>query len=129
MSGPLILIVEDNARNAKLLRDVLQVTGYRTVDTTTAEEGIEVARRDRPALILMDIQLPGMDGKEALRALRSHPETAGIPVMAVTASVMPMERRDILAHGFDGFQEKPLSVRSLLAEVRRLLGEPPTSIA
>ena len=129
MSGPLILIVEDNARNAKLLRDVLQVTGYRTVDTTTAEEGIEVARRDRPDLILMDIQLPGMDGKEALRALRSHPETAGIPVMAVTASVMPMERRDILAHGFDGFQEKPLSVRSLLAEVRRLLGEPPTSVA
>jgi len=129
VSGPLILIVEDNARNAKLLRDVLQVTGYRTVDTTTAEEGIEVARRDRPDLILMDIQLPGMDGKEALRALRSHPETAGIPVMAVTASVMPMERRDILAHGFDGFQEKPLSVRSLLAEVRRLLGEPPTSVA
>jgi len=127
--GPLILIVEDNARNAKLLRDVLQVTGYRTVDTTTAEEGIEVARRDRPDLILMDIQLPGMDGKEALRALRSHPETAGIPVMAVTASVMPMERRDILAHGFDGFQGKPLSVHSLLEEVRRILGQPASPIA
>jgi two-component system cell cycle response regulator DivK len=125
----LILIVEDNARNAKLLRDVLRAIGYRTVDTTTAEEGIEVARRDQPDLILMDIQLPGMDGKAALLELRSHPETAGIPVVAVTASVMPLERRDILAHGFDGFQEKPLSVRSLLAEVRRLLGGPPTSIA
>jgi two-component system cell cycle response regulator DivK len=125
----LILIVEDNARNAKLLRDVLQATGYRTVDTTTAEEGIEVARREQPDLVLMDIQLPGMDGKAALRVLRSHPETARIPVMAVTASVMPLERRDILAHGFDGFQEKPLSVRSLLAEVRRILGEPQTPIA
>ena len=129
MRGPLILIVEDNARNAKLLRDVLQATGYRTVDTTTAEEGIEVARREQPDLVLMDIQLPGMDGKAALRVLRSHPETARIPVMAVTASVMPLERRDILAHGFDGFQEKPLSVRSLLAEVRRILGEPQTPIA
>lgn len=128
MSGPLILIVEDNARNAKLLRDVLQATGYRTIDTTTAEEGIEVARRDHPDLILMDIQLPGMDGKAALHELRGHPETARIPVMAVTASVMQLERKDIMAQGFDGFQEKPLSVHSLLKEVRRILGQPAAPI-
>jgi two-component system, cell cycle response regulator DivK len=123
VSGQLILIVEDNARNAKLLRDVLQVSGYRTIDTTTAEDGIAVARRDRPDLILMDIQLPGMDGKAALRELRAQPETAHIPVIAVTASVMPLERKDILAHGFDGFQGKPLSVHSLLDEVRRIFEE------
>jgi CheY-like chemotaxis protein len=128
VNGPLILIVEDNARNAKLLRDVLQATGYRTIDTTTAEEGIEVARRDHPDLILMDIQLPGMDGKAALRELRGHPETARIPVMAVTASVMQLERKDIMAQGFDGFQEKPLSVHSLLKEVRRILGQPAAPI-
>lgn len=128
MSGPLILIVEDNARNAKLLRDVLQATGYRTVDTTTAEEGIAVARRDRPDLILMDIQLPGMDGKAALHELRRHPETARIPVMAVTASVMHLERKDVMAQGFDGFQGKPLSVRSLLREIARILGLPAVAI-
>jgi two-component system, cell cycle response regulator DivK len=125
VSSPLILIVEDNARNAKLLRDVLQVTGYRTVDTTTAEEGIEVARRDQPDLILMDIQLPGMDGKAALRELRQHPATARIPVIAVTASVLPLERKEILAQGFDGFQGKPLSVQSLLDEVKQILGQHP----
>ena len=123
MSGQLILIVEDNARNAKLLRDVLQASGYRTIDRATAEDGIAVARCDRPDLILMDIQLPGMDGKTALRELRAHPETVHIPVIAVTASVMPLERKDILAHGFDGFQGKPLSVRSLLEEVGRVLDE------
>jgi two-component system cell cycle response regulator DivK len=128
VGGPLILIVEDNVRNAKLLRDVLQAVGYRTLDVTSAEEGLEAAHRDRPDLILMDIQLPGMDGKKALRELRDHPDTAVIPVVAVTASVMPLERRDILAHGFDGFQEKPLSVGSLLAEVRRILGPQPAPI-
>ena len=81
MSTPLILIVEDNARNAKLLRDVLQVKGYRTVDAATAEDGLVAARRDRPDLILMDIQLPGMDGKAALGELRrDHQFPAAIDV-------------------------------------------------
>ena len=122
---PLILIVEDNARNAKLLRDVLQVTGYRTVDTTTAEEGLVIARRDRPDLILMDIQLPGMDGKAALHELRQDPATQSIPVIAVTASVLPLERKEILAAGFDGYQGKPLSVKMLLAEVQDVLARRP----
>jgi len=125
VSAPLILIVEDNARNAKLLRDVLQVTGYRTVDTTTAEEGLVIARRERPDLILMDIQLPGMDGKEALRELRRDPVTRPIPVIAVTASVLPLEREEILAVGFDGYQGKPLSVKTLLAEVQEILARRP----
>ena len=123
MSTPLILIVEDNARNAKLLRDVLQVKGYRTVDAATAEDGLVAARRDRPDLILMDIQLPGMDGKAALGELRRDPVTRSIPVIAVTASVLPAEREQILAAGFDGFQGKPLSVKTLLTEVQRLLAE------
>jgi two-component system cell cycle response regulator DivK len=122
---PLILIVEDNARNAKLLRDVLQVTGYRTVETTTAEEGLAIARHQGPDLILMDIQLPGMDGKAALRELRQDPVTRPIPVIAVTASVLPLEREEILAAGFDGFQGKPLSVKNLLAEVQGILARRP----
>ncbi len=125
MSAPLILIVEDNERNAKLLRDVLQATGYRTVDTGTAEEGLVIARRDQPDLILMDIQLPGMDGKEALRELRREPVTRSIPVIAVTASVLPLERQEILAEGFDGYQAKPLSVKTLLAEVQDILARKP----
>ena len=121
MAGELILIVEDNALNTKLLRDVLLATGYRTAEVTTAEDGLKIARRDLPALILMDIQLPGMDGRTALGELKQDPATARIPVIAVTASVMPIERKEILAAGFDGYQAKPLSVKGLLAEVRQVL--------
>ncbi len=121
MAGQLILIVEDNALNAKLLRDVLRATGYRTAEATTAEDGLQIARRDLPALVLMDIQLPGMDGRAALGELKKDPATASIPVIAVTASVMPIERKEILAAGFDGYQAKPLSVKDLLAEVRQVL--------
>lgn len=125
MAGELVLIVEDNALNAKLLRDVLRATGYGTAEATTAEDGLGIARRDLPALILMDIQLPGMDGRSALAELKKDPATARIPVIAVTASVMPMERKEILAAGFDGYQAKPLSVKDLLLEVRRVLDAAP----
>ena len=83
-----ILIVEDNEKNMKLARDVLQVRGYATLEATTGEEGVRLAREHRPDLVLMDIQLPGISGIEALRQLRADPRTAGIPVLAVTASVM-----------------------------------------
>jgi len=129
MAGELILIVEDNALNAKLLRDVLLVTGYRVAESTTAEMGLEIARREHPDLILMDIQLPGMDGRSALLELRKERATADIPVVAVTASVLPLERKDILAAGFDGYQAKPISVKELLAEVRRLLDRRPEVVA
>jgi len=128
MAGELILVVEDNALNRKLVRDVLQGNGYVVVETGTAEDGLTLAREKRPALILMDIQLPGMDGISATRVLRSDPATRPIPVIAVTASVMPMQHAEALAAGFDGIQMKPISVAGLLDTVRRLL-ELPTSSA
>lgn len=119
---PVILVVEDNERNAKLLRDVLVAKGFGLVEATTAEAGLELARAEpAPDLILMDIQLPGMDGMTALRHLKDDPGTAAIPVIAVTASVMPMERAKVMEAGFDGFQEKPISVKSLLAQMQDLL--------
>jgi two-component system cell cycle response regulator DivK len=118
-----LLVVEDNEMNLKLLRDVLTVKGYRVLETVTAEQGLVIAREERPDLILMDIQLPGMDGMTALRELKADPSTSSIPVMAVTASAMPAERKEILAAGFDGYQAKPISVKDLLAEVQRLLEE------
>lgn len=121
MANELILIVEDNERNRKLVRDTLQYKGYRTVETETAEEGIRLAREHRPDLVLMDIQLPGMDGITALGQLRADPATRAIPVIAVTASVMQQDRQKIMAAGFDGYQGKPISVRELLETVRQLL--------
>jgi two-component system cell cycle response regulator DivK len=121
MAGELILIVEDHDKNRKLVRDVLQAKGYRTVETETAEEGIRVARESAPALILMDIQLPGIDGIAALRLLRADASTRDIPVIAVTASAMTHNRQAILAAGFDGYQSKPISIREFLDAVRATL--------
>jgi CheY-like chemotaxis protein len=125
MSGELILIVEDNEKNMKLVRDLLQVKGYETLETETAEEGIRVAREKIPDLILMDIQLPGMNGIEALRRLREDPSTHKIPVVAVTASAMSQDREKIMAAGFDGYQRKPLEMKEFLAVVREILSMKP----
>jgi two-component system cell cycle response regulator DivK len=124
MAHELILIVEDNPKNLKLVRDTLQVTGYQTLEAETGEEGVALARERRPALILMDIQLPGISGIAALRELRADPVTRAIPVIAVTASVMAQERQKVMAAGFDGFQGKPISVRELLATIRGILEKP-----
>ena len=124
MANELILIVEDNEKNRKLVRDVLQFKGYRTVESETAEDGIRLARESAPALILMDIQLPGMDGIEALGQLRADPGTRAIPVMAVTASAMTQDRAKIMAAGFDGYQRKPLDLKEFLEAVRHLLDRP-----
>ncbi len=121
MTNELILVVEDNEKNRKLLRDVLQVKGYKTLETETAEEGIRLAQESQPALILMDIQLPGIDGITALRQLRADPRTKKIPVIAVTASAMTHSREQMLALGFDGYQTKPISIKDFLEEVRRVL--------
>jgi two-component system, cell cycle response regulator DivK len=121
MAGELILIVEDHEKNRKLARDVLQVKGYQTIETETAEEGIEFAIEKHPALILMDIQLPGIDGITALKRLRSDPKTKTIPVIAITASAMTYNRLTMMAEGFDGFQSKPISVKDFLDEVRRVI--------
>ena len=124
MTGELILIVEDDENSRMLARDVLQATGYRTAEAETAEEGLRLARETHPDLILMDIQLPGMNGLEALRRLRGDPATHEIPVMAVTASAMTHDRPRIMAAGFDGYQTKPISVKDFLEAVRMLLAQP-----
>ena len=121
MAGELILIVEDNEKNRKLVRDVLNVKGYKTIESETAEEGLKLAIEKSPSLILMDIQLPGMDGITALKHLKADPETKSIPVIAITASAMTYKRVTMLAEGFDGFQSKPISVKDFLEEVHRVL--------
>jgi two-component system, cell cycle response regulator DivK len=122
MANELILIIEDNEKNRKLARDVLQVKGYQTVESETAEEGLKLAREKSPDLVLMDIQLPSMDGITALKQLRADPQTAGIPVIAITASAMTHNRTTLLAEGFDGYQTKPISLKDFLAEIQRVLG-------
>ena len=117
----LILIVEDNEKNLKLVRDVLQVKGYETLEAGSAEDGLKLARARMPNLILMDIQLPGMSGIEALKALRAEPATAAIPVVAITASVMQQDRQQIMKAGFDGFIEKPINLRNLLDTVQQAM--------
>jgi two-component system cell cycle response regulator DivK len=126
MAGELILIVEDNEKNRKLVRDVLQFKGYRTLEAETAEVGLSLAREFRPALILMDIQLPGMNGIDALAHLRADPETHHIPVMAVTASAMMHDRQKILAAGFDAYQSKPIDVKGFIAHVAEILAAGPS---
>ena len=121
MGGELILIIEDNEKNRKLVRDVLQVKGYKTIESETAEEGIKLAMEQLPALILMDIQLPGMDGITALKQLKAEAKTKSIPVIAVTASAMTYKRQTMLAEGFDCYQSKPISVKDFLGEIERVL--------
>jgi len=116
-----ILVVEDNERNLKLVRDVLEYAGYDVRVARTAEDGIILAVSEPPDLVLMDLQLPGIDGTEALRRLRESPRTAGIPVVAVTAQAMKQDRERALAAGFNGYVEKPISVRAFPDQVRGFL--------
>jgi two-component system cell cycle response regulator DivK len=117
----LILIIEDNDKNLKLVRDVLQVKGYATIEAMNAEDGLVLARERKPDLILMDIQLPGMNGIEALGVLRAEPGTAAIPVVAVTASVMAQDRSKITEAGFNAYVGKPINLKEFLDTVRRVL--------
>ena len=121
MAGELILIIEDNEKNRKLVRDVLQVKGYKTIESETAEDGLKLALEKSPNIILMDIQLPGMDGITALKQLRADPKTNGIAAIAITASAMTHNRKTMLAEGFDGYQTKPISINDFLDEVRKVL--------
>ena len=116
-----ILIVEDNEKNMKLVRDILQHKGHATLEATTGEEGVELALARRPDLILMDIQLPGIDGIEALRRIREDAMLDAVPVIAISASVMPDDQRHIVASGFDAFLTKPISLKPFLATVERFL--------
>lgn len=117
-----VLIVEDNEKNMKLARDILNAKGYETLEATTGEEGVRLAKERKPDLVLMDIQLPGINGIEALRQIRADALTAGIPVVALTASVTPTDRGAINAAGFDAFIGKPINLKEFLETVKRLVG-------
>jgi len=121
MAGELILIIEDNEKNRRLARDVLQVKGYKTIESETAEDGLKLAVEQSPQLILMDIQLPGMDGITAMKQLKAEPKTKSIPVIAITASAMTHNRTTMLAEGFDGYQTKPITLKDFLGEIERVL--------
>jgi two-component system cell cycle response regulator DivK len=117
MSPARILVVEDNPLNLKLVRDVLGAAGYDVVSAATGEEGLEVAAEKPPALVLMDLQLPGIDGIETMRRLRRDHLAPEVPVIAVTASAMTEDQERVRSAGFDDYVEKPISVRGLVALV------------
>jgi len=119
MTGPQVLVVEDNERNMKLFRDVLESYGYRTLEATTGERAVELVVEHCPDLVLMDIQLPDIDGVEALGRLRAEERTASVPVLALTAQAMDGDRERFLAAGFDGYLSKPVDISDFVATVRR----------
>ena len=120
---PLVLLVEDNPRNLKLARDVLEFAGFTVAIADSGEDGVALAVSKLPDLILMDIQLPGIDGYAALELIRGNRATTRIPVIALTAFAMDGDRDRVLSSGFDGYMEKPISVRDFPTEVRRHLHE------
>lgn len=125
MTGELVLVVEDDEKSRKLIRDLLGVKGYRLVDAASAEAGLRLARETHPSLIIMDIRLPRMDGFEAMAQLQKHADTRDIPVIALTASAMPEDRKRILRCGFRAYHSKPINVRDFLSIVGDVLGAGP----
>ena len=117
----LILVVEDNETNMKLVRDLLQLKGHSVLEATTGEDGVRLAREHSPQLVLMDIQLPRISGIDVLRELRDDPRTSQIPVVAVTASVMQNDRKQIMEAGFDAYLGKPLNVKEFFVAVEAVL--------
>ena len=118
-----ILVVEDNENNLMLVRDVLQLKGYKVLEAMTGADGLRLAAEGKPDLILMDIQLPDIDGITALVRLRADSATKAIPVLAISASVMPEEQQKITASGFEGFIAKPLNMKSFLQTIERFVGK------
>ena len=123
MTGERIVVVEDNEKNMKLFCDVLVATGYRTIEARTGGEAVDLTMEHQPDLVLMDIQLPDIDGVQALRQLRAEARTAAIPVLALTAQAMLGDRERFLAAGFDGYISKPVNVRELIETVRQHCNE------
>jgi two-component system cell cycle response regulator DivK len=119
MTSPQILVVEDNERNMKLFCDLLQASGYRTLEAPTGERAVELALEHRPDLVLMDIQLPDIDGIEALGRLRADDRFATPPVLALTAQAMEGDRERFLAAGFDGYLSKPVDIAEFVTTVKR----------
>jgi CheY-like chemotaxis protein len=121
MSAHRILVVEDHPLNLKLVRDVLEAAGFEVDAATSGEEGVRLAADRPPDLVLMDLQLPGIDGVEAMRRMRSQPVALAVPIVAVTALAMAEDQAAVTRAGFDGYIEKPISVRALVGQVRHLL--------
>lgn len=121
MANELVLIIEDSEPSRRLARDLLRVNGYRTIEAESAEDGIALASAESPDVVVMDIHLPGMNGLEALARLRAAPATRAIPVVACTASVMPQDRRAIMAAGFDGFVSKPIDLEDFVLAIQAAL--------
>jgi two-component system, cell cycle response regulator DivK len=118
-----ILIVEDNEKNLKLVRDILRHKGHQTLEAMTGEEGVNLACQHKPDLVLMDIQLPDIDGITALRRIREDATLDAMPVLAVSASVMPDEQQKIVASGFDEYITKPIVLKSFVETVQRFLAQ------
>lgn len=123
MAGELVLVVEDNDKNMKLARDVLTAKGYRVVEAVTGEEGVKIALEQAPQLILMDYQLPGINGIEAFRQIRGNAATRHIPIVAVTASAMPEDAKRMMDAGFDGFLTKPINLKEFVGAVAETLAK------
>jgi two-component system cell cycle response regulator DivK len=123
MTGAQVLVVEDNEKNMKLFRDVLQASGYRLLEATTGERAMELAAEHQPNLVLMDIQLPDIDGVQALGRLRADARTASIPVVALTAQAMHGDRQRFLDAGFDAYISKPVDVVEFVNTVKEHCGE------
>jgi two-component system cell cycle response regulator DivK len=117
-TGAQILVVEDNEKNMKLFRDVLHASGYRTLEAATGERAVELVFEHRPELVLMDIQLPDIDGVEALGRLRADERFSSVPVLALTAQAMEGDRERFLAAGFDGYLSKPVNIAEFVATVK-----------
>jgi two-component system cell cycle response regulator DivK len=118
VTDTVVLIVDDNEKNMRLARDVLRLAGFRTLEAATGGESISLAHEHQPDVILMDIRLPDMDGTEATRKLKEDPRTEDIPVIALTSLAMKGDRELLLAAGFDGYLEKPISIREFPDQVR-----------
>ena len=121
LTDEIVLIVDDNEKNMRLVRDVLSFAEFRTLGAATGAEGIAMAAEHLPDVILMDIRLPDMDGTQAMRLLKVDARTSAIPVVALTSLAMKGDREWLLAEGFDGYLEKPISVRELPQQVRSFL--------
>jgi len=119
---PIILVVEDNERNRKLVRTILEFRGFEVLECEDGEPSLDLAKKHRPVVVLMDIELPKMDGITALKRLQADPETASIPVVAVTASVTPGERERVAAAGFRAYISKPIDVATFAEQIEGIAG-------
>ncbi|WP_428030400.1 response regulator [Ancylobacter sp.] len=119
-----ILLVEDNEMNRDMLSRRLSRNGFEVVIAVNGQEGVDLALSEKPALILMDMSLPVLDGWEATRQVKAHPETASIPVIALTAHAMASDREQAMAAGCDDFDTKPVELPRLLGKIKARLGLP-----